>query len=59
MTKIIRPSAWGLESGEEGSLFIAGMDTVKLAHEIGTPLHIVNTGRLEETAAKLFIFSSR
>lgn len=52
MTNIPDPSAWGLETGKAGTLVVEGLDTVKLAGELGTPLHVVNTGRLEETAAR-------
>ncbi len=46
------PGAWGLEIEEDGSLAAAGLNTVALAGELGTPLHVIHTARLEQTALR-------
>ena len=51
MTKTPDPGAWGLETEKDGSLIVAGLNTVELAGKLGTPLHVINTARLEKTAA--------
>jgi diaminopimelate decarboxylase len=50
-SKVLGPQDWGLEVGRDGELVVAGCSTVDLARTYGTPLHVVNESRLEETAA--------
>ncbi len=41
---------WGLESGLNGELIIGGCNAVHLSNLYETPLHVVNEGRLKNTA---------
>ena len=50
MTKQIHPGSWGLEVNGKGEMEVAGRNTVALAREFQTPLHILNANRLEDTA---------
>jgi diaminopimelate decarboxylase len=50
MTPTGNLTAWGLESGPTGELVVAGCGAVDLAAQYGTPLHVVNEARLEDTA---------
>jgi diaminopimelate decarboxylase len=52
MKQTVEPSAWGLEMNGKGELVIAGCSAVDLAAEFGTPLHVVQDERLEETAKR-------
>lgn len=42
------PSAWDMAWNSEGHLTVQGCDLIKLAEEFGTPLHIVDSARLEK-----------
>jgi diaminopimelate decarboxylase len=44
------PNDWGLASGPAGELMVGGVRAVDLAREFGTPLHVLNEARVEETA---------
>lgn len=46
----MRPDMWGLESGENGEIILAGCGTIELAGTYGTPLHVIHEERLEQTA---------
>jgi diaminopimelate decarboxylase len=48
----LAPRDWGLAVDAKGELTVAGCSTVSLAREYGTPLHVVDTARLESTAAR-------
>jgi len=50
MNKILKPDAWGLGTSSTGELLVSGFSSVNLAQEFGTPLHVVNAGRLQQTA---------
>lgn len=50
MGKILHPRDWGLQVSSNGELKIGDFSAVALAHSYGTPLHVVNESRLEETA---------
>ncbi|MEW6456809.1 MAG: hypothetical protein AB1410_08885 [Acidobacteriota bacterium] len=52
MTKVFNPQDWGLQMSPRGELMVGDYNTVTLAKEYGTPLHVVNEHRLEETAKK-------
>lgn len=52
MRSSLEPGDWGLETGPEGELLVDGCSTVSLAKAYGTPLHVVNESRLEETALR-------
>jgi diaminopimelate decarboxylase len=41
---------WGLDADRNGTLIIGGCSTVDLSNIYGTPLHVVNEGRLKATA---------
>jgi diaminopimelate decarboxylase len=45
------PAMWGLSENERGELFIGNCSTLDLARRYGTPLHVVNSRRLLETAS--------
>ncbi|MDP4276189.1 MAG: hypothetical protein Q8914_01015 [Bacteroidota bacterium] len=45
-----RISHWGLETNQQGELVIGGCNVVELGNLYGTPLHVVDVGRLKETA---------
>lgn len=42
------PSQWDAEVNAAGHLSLGGCDTVELAREFGTPLHVVHRARLEK-----------
>lgn len=44
------PRDWGLKTAENGELLVGGRKAVELARTYGTPLHVLNEARLEETA---------
>lgn len=46
----LQPSDWGLQTNQQGELMVGMHSTVSLAHKHGTPLHVLNEARLEETA---------
>lgn len=50
MTDQLQPRDWGLEVSPAGELLIGACSAVELAKTYGTPLHVVNESRLEETA---------
>ena len=50
MTRTLIPQDWGLQTGAGGALLVGGLRAVDLAQEFGTPLHVLNEARLEETA---------
>jgi diaminopimelate decarboxylase len=50
MAKILAPRDWGLRAGTDGALSVGRFRAVDLAREFGTPLHVLNRPRLEETA---------
>jgi len=50
MGKILHPRDWGLRVSSNGELKIGDFSAAALAHTYGTPLHVVNESRLEETA---------
>jgi len=52
MSDILPLEAWGLEVSSTGELTVGGCSAVNLAREYGTPLHVLNEHRLEETAKK-------
>ena len=41
---------WDLEADANGGLIVGGCNTIELSELYGTPLHIVNEGRLKRTA---------
>jgi len=43
------PSLWDAEVNAAGHLSLGGCDTVALAREFGTPLHVVHRARLEKS----------
>ncbi len=43
---------WGLTAGEGNRLLVGAWDTVSLAEQHGTPLHVVNEDRLLRTAGR-------
>ena len=49
---ILHPQNWGLTIGENGRLLVNDQDTVLLAREYGTPLHILNEPRLLASARR-------
>ena len=51
---MLKPEDWGLEINTSNQLLIGGCSTVDLAGQFGTPLHVVDEKRLEQTA-KCFI----
>jgi diaminopimelate decarboxylase len=50
MKNPLHPRDWGLGAGPTGELLVGDCSTVDLAKIYGTPLHVVNEQRLEETA---------
>jgi diaminopimelate decarboxylase len=48
--KAFAPDDWGLTSGPAGELMVGDVRAVDLAREFGTPLHVLNEARVEETA---------
>lgn len=44
----LQPSAWGASIEPSGHLVIGGSDTVALARQFGTPLHVVDHARLRK-----------
>ena len=50
MRKVLHPRDWGLQVSSSGELMVGNFSAVALAKEYGTPLHVVNEGRLVETA---------
>lgn len=44
---------WDLEADATGGLIVGGCNTIELSELYGTPLHIVNEGRLKRTANHL------
>lgn len=46
------PLEWGLEVGRSGALYIGGCNTVQLAAQYGTPLHVVDEQQLTARAEK-------
>lgn len=50
MIKNLDPKDWGLWTASNGELMVGGFSAVDLAGEYGTPLHVLNEARLEETA---------
>ncbi len=44
------PEAWGLSTGPDGALIVSGCSAVDLARAYGTPLHVIDRPRLEQTA---------
>ncbi len=50
MARTLAPRDWGLQSGADGALEVGPFRAVDLAREFGTPLHVLNSGRLQETA---------
>jgi diaminopimelate decarboxylase len=50
MARTLKPQDWGLQKEAGGALLVGGFRTVDLAREFGTPLHVLNEARLEETA---------
>lgn len=51
-TEILHPQNWGLTIGKNGRLIVNEQDTVLLASEYGTPLHILNESRLLASARR-------
>lgn len=51
MARTLIPQDWGLQTEAEGALLVGGFRAVDLAREFGTPLHVLNEARLEETAS--------
>ncbi len=47
-------SDWDLDTNRNGVLTIGGCNTVELAREFGTPLHVVNASRLQMTAETFY-----
>ena len=52
MKETLTPNAWELEVNGKGELTVGGYSAVDLASEFGTPVHIVNDKRLQETAER-------
>ena len=52
MARKLTPQDWGLQTGADGALHVGGFRAVDLAREYGTPLHVLNESRLEETASR-------
>jgi diaminopimelate decarboxylase len=50
MKNPLHPRDWGLRVGPTGELLVGDCGTLNLAKTYGTPLHVVNEQRLEETA---------
>jgi len=50
--KIIKE--WDLEADHNGELIVGGCNAVHLSNLYGTPLHVVNEGRLKKTAESFF-----
>ncbi len=52
MARILIPQDWGLQTEAGGALLVEGFRACELAREFGTPLHVLNEARLEETAGR-------
>jgi len=52
MIRVLEPADWGLKAAEDGALLIGDCRAVDLARAYGTPLHVLNEPRLEETGAR-------
>ena len=52
MIDTLDPKSWHLNVAQTGELFVEGCNTVDLASEYGTPLHVLNERRLEEAASE-------
>ena len=50
MNRVRDLKEWGLEANQKGQLVVAGVNAVDLASAFGTPLHVVDEQRLDETA---------
>jgi diaminopimelate decarboxylase len=50
MVKTFSPEDWGLRAAKNGELMIGGQSLIQLAHMHGTPLHVVHSERLQQTA---------
>lgn len=50
MSKALELIDWNLEASKDGVLIVGGCNTIELAREYGTPLHVVHKSRLQLTA---------
>lgn len=51
---------FNLKTNEKGNLSIGGVDAVKLAHEYGTPLYVIDEERIRDNYQRLYnIFSDK
>lgn len=52
MIRTLEPENWGLAAAKDGALRIGECRVVDLARIFGTPLHVINERRLEETGVR-------
>lgn len=52
MKKELVPGDWGLQTNRGGELMLGDFRAVDIAEKYGTPLHVLNEHRLEETAGE-------